>query len=58
MAGRVARSHRRLVARLDAEDPGVLADQIWLVIEGVYAGGPADAALALTRRLLDDAAST
>lgn len=45
-----------LVARLDVEDPGLLADQIWLIVEGVYAGGPADAALALTRRLLDDAA--
>jgi AcrR family transcriptional regulator len=41
-----------LVAQLDVQDPGALADQIWLVVEGVYAGGPPDAALALTRRLL------
>ncbi|MFE2519415.1 TetR/AcrR family transcriptional regulator [Streptomyces mirabilis] len=50
---------RSLAARLDIDDPDTLADQIWLVIEGVYAGGPevADAAPALTRRLLDGAGS-
>ncbi|WP_158307356.1 TetR/AcrR family transcriptional regulator [Hoyosella subflava] len=46
---------RALVAQLDVKDPDLLADQIWLVVEGVYAGGPADAALTLTHRLLDDA---
>lgn len=62
-AVRVARSRltesrevvRALAAQLDVEDPGLLADQIWLIVEGVYAGGPADAALALARRLLDEA---
>lgn len=44
-----------LVAQLDVDDPGALSEQIWLLIEGVYAGGPADAALPLTRRLLADA---
>lgn len=40
---------RSLVVRLDADDPDTLADQLPLVIEGVYAGRPevADAALAL-----------
>jgi AcrR family transcriptional regulator len=48
---------RSLAARLDADDPDALTDQVWLVVEGVYAGGPevADAALVLTRRLLADA---
>jgi AcrR family transcriptional regulator len=62
---RVARSCLRawrgrvdtLVAQLDVEEPELLADQLWLLVEGVYAGGPdvADAALDLTRRLLADA---
>jgi AcrR family transcriptional regulator len=63
-ASQVARmclaDHRGLVARLvdqlDVDEPRLLADQLWLVIEGVYAGGPevADAALAVTRRLLHE----
>lgn len=46
---------RDLAVQLDVEDPDLLADQIWLVVEGLYAGGPADAAVELTRRLLADA---
>ena len=43
--------------RLVADDCDTLADPLWLVTQGGYAGGPevADAALALTRRLLDHA---
>ena len=29
-----------LVARVEAEDPDVLGDRIWLVIEGLYASAP------------------
>jgi AcrR family transcriptional regulator len=63
--GRLARDYLRdtraevdtLVARLPAAEPGQLADQIWLIVEGLYATAArpdcASAAQAATR-LVDD----
>ena len=55
---RRARSHvRRLARRIDAEEPDVLAERVWLVIEGLYSPVPSsrrrqDAAIAV--RLVEE----
>jgi AcrR family transcriptional regulator len=37
----------RLVGQLNVADPALLADRVWLIVNGLYAGGPEQSAVAV-----------